>query len=149
MTSFLYSAADLYWQCGYADPDYVIADEFCRGGSGSSATGTPTPRGVRPSRPMPKTAAMLRQAPAAVSPRARLVTAMEQAKAQREAEDEQRRYDEYLAMIERQRREAMADQAIKTYAADKRGSKIVVQTPNGPRLMTVEQAVRKFYETQG
>lgn len=149
MTSLAYGASDLYAECGYADPGYVIADEFCRGGSGSgrgSSTGVPTRRDVRPARPAAKTLDMLRQAPSVTPQRARLITAMEQARALREAEDAQRRYEEYLAQLERQRRKAMADDAVNAYAADTRGNKIVVQTPKGPRLMTVEQAVRRFYE---
>lgn len=147
MTSLAYGASDLYAECGYADPGYVIADEFCRGGSGrSSSPGVPTRRDVRPARPAAKTLDMLRQAPSVTPQRARLITAMEQARALREAEDAQRRYEEYLAQLERQRRKAMADDAVNAYAADTRGNKIVVQTPKGPRLMTVEQAVRRFYE---
>lgn len=74
---------------------------------------------------------------------------MAAAKAQQEADEAEARLQAYLADMEKQRRRAMADEAINAYAPDQRGTKIVVQTPKGPRLMTVEQAVRAFYRNQG
>lgn len=154
MTSFLYSAADLYVDCGYGVPDYVDADEFCRGGSGSGAgpsIGNPVPtrRSTRPERPTAETAAILqRQAPPQTG-RERLIADMAAAKAQQEADEAEARLQAYLVDMEKQRRRAMADEAINAYAPDQRGTKIVVQTPKGPRLMTVEQAVRAFYRNQG
>lgn len=149
MSNLDYRYSDLYWDCGIVAPDYVVADVFCMGASGSTSTAVTMERPSRPARPYHQTAALLREPREAVPPiRARVVAEIHQAQRDREAAARQAQIDAYLAKIEDERRMALAEQAIAAYAPQQRKQKIMIQTANGSRLVTIEDAVRDFYRNR-